>query len=148
MKKYFCDVCGAELAAGGNAPPSPAAELCGLEDLCTGCEGFARELDAAALVLVELRRLAQRRETPAPPSAPPPSVPLPLPPLKGRYAKEKQDILTALEVYRKASGPGSIPSLARRAGVEEEAVRGMILRESVPIDVWRAVGKALEGLAP
>lgn len=42
VKKYFCDVCGAEIAQGGNAPPSPTAELCELEDLCPRCDGFAR----------------------------------------------------------------------------------------------------------
>lgn len=62
MKKYFCDVCGAEIAQGGNAPPSPTAELCELEDLCPRCDGFARELDASALVLRELRRMAAKQE--------------------------------------------------------------------------------------
>ena len=77
MKKYFCDVCGAELGEGGNAPPSPAAGLCGLEDLCPRCEGLARKLDAGALVLEALRRMAEKRpEASAPPlvPAPPPAL--------------------------------------------------------------------------
>lgn len=48
MKKYFCDVCGAETETSGNA--AGAAELCGLEDLCARCHDLALGLDAAGLL--------------------------------------------------------------------------------------------------
>lgn len=138
MKKYFCDVCGVEIAEGGNASHSPAVDLCGLEDLCPRCEGLARDLDASALVLKELRRMAERNEEP-------PAPPLPL---TGRNAREKRAVLAAMEVYRRENGPGAVLSLAALAGVGESEIRDMISCAPVPIATWRRVGKALGVTAP
>lgn len=136
MKKYFCDVCGAELAAGGKtltASPDSVVTLCNLEDLCPRCEGLAREPDASALVLKELRRMAERNE----------ELPAPPPPLTGRNAREKRAVLAAVEAYRREHGPGSIPKLARLAKVAESELRNMISCAPVPIATWRKVGRAL-----
>lgn len=46
---------GVEIAEGGNAPHSPAVNLCGLEDLCPRCEGLARA-KRAVLAAVEVYR--------------------------------------------------------------------------------------------
>ena len=141
MKKYFCDVCGAGLAAGGKtltASPDSVVTLCNLEDLCPRCEGFARELDVSVLVLKELRRMAERQgEPPAPP-----------PPLTGRNAREKRAVLAAVEAYRRENGPGAVLRLAALAGVGESELRDMISCASVPIATWRKVGKALGVTAP
>lgn len=139
VKKYFCDVCGAEIAQGGNAPPSPTAELCELEDLCPRCDGFARELDASALVLRELRRMAAKQEAPPPPAPPDTAPPAP----RGKAARGKREILAAVEAYRREHGPGSIPKLARLAKVAESELRNMISCAPVPIATWRKVGRAL-----
>lgn len=139
VKKYFCDVCGAEIAQGGNAPPSPTAELCELEDLCPRCEGFDRELDASALVLRELRRMAAEQEAPPPPAPPDTAPPAP----RGKAAREKREILAAVEAYRGEHGLGSISTLARLAKVGEGELRDMISCAPVSIATWRKVGKAL-----
>jgi len=147
MKKYFCDVCGAETETSGNAAGA-AAELCGLEDLCARCHGLALGLDAAGLALAELRRLAGRHGTAAahPPeeavcaAAPAPSAPAGF---TGRGAKEKREILAALEAYRKARGPGCLPELAKRARVREEELRTMLESGRVAYGKWQAVGRAL-----
>lgn len=132
MKKYFCDVCGAELEEGGNAPPYPASELCGLEDLCAGCAKLTETLDAPGLVLAELRRLAQR----------PPSPEL-VPVLSGRGAAEKRKILEALQAFRKENGAGAIVLLSRKCGVEEGILRDILQCHKVPLATWRKVAKAL-----
>lgn len=134
MKKYFCDVCGTELDSGGNAPPGPVVELCRLEDLCPRCENFAQKLDFSALILGELRRLIESKgEVPAAPS----------PTLRGKAAKEKREILAAVEAYRKEAGPGSIPQLAKLTKVGEGELRDMISCAPLPMATWRKVGKAL-----
>ena len=60
MTKCFCDVCGAEILKEHRLHPSvvPVVDLCGLEDLCPRCDRLAMDMDAAALVLAELQRLA------------------------------------------------------------------------------------------
>lgn len=144
MKKYFCDVCGAELAAGGKtltASPDSVVTLCNLEDLCPRCEGLARELDASALVLKELRRMAAEQGAPSPPANPPPDP-------KGKAAREKRDILAAVENFRQERGPGTTLTLAKLAKVSEGDLRAMIACEPVPIATWRKVGKALGVTAP
>lgn len=110
MTKCFCDVCGAEMPEGYHLHPAvvPVADLCGLEDLCPRCDGLVIKMDAAALVLTELRRLASKAEVDAPDTDIAPS-----PALTGRGVREKRDIMAALEVYRKEQGPGCIPQLAR-----------------------------------
>lgn len=55
----------------------------------------------------------------------------------------KQEILAAVETYRRENGPGSITALAKRARVGEAELRDMISYEKVPFATWRAVGKAL-----
>lgn len=142
MKKYFCDVCGAETASGDNAPSSWVAELCGLEDLCPRCESNARELNVAGLVLEALRRMAERTKEPPLPE------PEPIPIIAGRNAQEKRKILAAIAAYRKEHGLGSIATLAKLAGVEESQLRDMIQCLPVPIALWRKVGRALEVPAP
>lgn len=139
MKKYFCDVCGVEIAEGGNAPSSWAADLCGLKDLCPRCKGFARGMDTSALVLRELRRMAAEQEAPPPPALPDTAPPAP----KGKAAREKREILTAVEAYRREHGPGSIFTLAGLAKVGESELRDMISCAPVPIATWRKVGRAL-----
>ncbi len=136
MIKYFCDVCGAETDAGGNAPCSPASELCGLEDVCPRCEGLVRGLDASGLVLAELRRLARNPPVPEPI---PDFVPVPA----GRGAAEKREILAAVNTFRQERGPGAVPLLSKLAGVEESVLRDMIECHKVPLATWRKVGKAL-----
>lgn len=139
MKKYFCDVCGIELPDGEKtllAPPGSAGDLCGLEDLCPRCDGLVRGLDVSGLVMAELRRLIEAEsEEPTPPT--------PAPALKGKEAKEKREILAAVERYRWKNGPGSLTTLARRARVSEVDLREIIMRGQVPLATWRAVGKAL-----
>lgn len=139
LKKYFCDVCGVEIAEGGNAPSSWAADLCGLKDLCPRCKGFARGMDTSALVLKELRRMAAEQEAPPPPAPPDTAPPAP----RGKAAREKREILAAVEAYRRDHGPGSIPTLARLAKVAESELRDMISCAPVPIATWRKVGRAL-----
>lgn len=46
MIKYFCDMRGTETANSDNAA-GPAAELCGLYDLCPRCCALAKGLDIA-----------------------------------------------------------------------------------------------------
>lgn len=55
----------------------------------------------------------------------------------------KQEILAAVETYRRETGPGSLAALAKRARVSEGALRDMVSHEKVPFATWRAVGKAL-----
>ena len=122
MKKYFCDVCG--------------AELCELEDLCARCDGLVRALDVSGLVMAELRRLIETKpEEPTPPA--------PAPALKGKGAREKRAILAAVEAFRKEYGPGSLTTLAKLARVGEGELRDLISCEKVPLTIWRAVGRAL-----
>lgn len=145
MKRYFCDVCGAETENSENAA-GPAAELCGLEDLCARCHELALSLDAAGLALSELRRLAGKHGTAAAhPSeeAVPAPAPADLAGFTGRGAKEKREILAALEAYRKAQGPGCLPELARRARVREDELRTMLESGRVAYGKWLAVGRAL-----
>ena len=132
MIKYFCDVCGAETNVGGNAPRSPASDLCGLEDVCPRCEGLVRNLDTAGLVLTELQRLAQDPPAPAPGPGP-----------MGRGSAEKREILAAVNIFRQERGSGAIPLLSKLAQVEESVLRDIIESRKVPLDVWRKVGKAL-----
>lgn len=139
MKKYYCDVCGTELPIGGKAltaPPDSVIIQLGLEDLCPGCENFARELDARGLVLAKLRRLAQ---VPPKPEPLPGFSPVPV----GRGAGEKREILDALNAFRREHGPGAIGALARKAKVEEGVLRDILQCQKVPIATWRKVGKAL-----
>lgn len=133
MKKYFCDVCGAETAGGDNAPSIWAAELCGLADLCPRCEGLVKKVDVSALVRAELRRMAAEQEAPSPPTNPPPSP-------KGKADREKRDILAAVENFRQERGPGATLTLAKLAKVSESELRTMLACEPVPITVWRKVG--------
>lgn len=132
MKKYFCDVCGVEMADCRDAmpdPDGPAIELCGLEDLCPRCEGLVQKLNVPDLILGELRRLVTAK-----PEKPEPPVPAPV--LRGRWVKEKRTILAAVESYRREHGPGSITALAKLARVDEGALRDMISCEKVPLTTW------------
>lgn len=138
MIKYFCDVCGTELVDGGQAAAGSVAELCGLEHLCLCCYTLVNKLDAAGLVLSELRRLAVNAEADAPEVDA-----IPAAGITGRGAAEKRDILAAPEEYRRKHGFGCIPQLAQQAGVSEEALRDMIGCKKVPLSAWRAVGRAL-----
>lgn len=137
MIKYFCDLCGEETVCNENAA-GPAAELCGLYDLCPRCHALAKGLDIAQLAMTDLRRLAANAEADAPEVDA-----IPAAGITGRGAAEKRDILAALEGYRREHGFGCIPQLAQQAGVSEEALRDMIDRKKVPLSAWRAVGRAL-----
>ncbi len=134
--KYFCDVCGAETANCDNSPSSWAAELCGLADLCPRCEGLVKKVDVSALVRAELRRMVAEQEAPSPPANPPPSP-------KGKAAREKRDILAAVENFRQERGPSATLTLAKLAKVSESELRAMLTCEPVPIATWRKVGGAL-----
>lgn len=81
--------------------------------------------DAAARAAAEAEK---RKESPRGPSG---------------YAAEKRRIHSALSAYREERGLGSFKSLAERAGVTEYLVREIHNAGSVPIDVWRKVGRAL-----
>lgn len=142
MKKYFCDVCGAELPGWDNATmlePSHAVRVCDLTELCPRCIIVARNLNVKTLVLAELRRLAAEKDEKAEPA--PQSAPIRSP--MGKAAKEKREILAAVEAYRKEHGPGAILKLAQLANVSESELRDMISCNPVPITIWRRVGKAL-----
>lgn len=157
MKKYFCDVCGAQV--GEQLPMvsghGPTADLCGLSELCPRCEDLVQSLDAAGLVMDALRRVARtgkrepRDAAPLRKSVPPPvpeSPPAPVAALRGPAAKEKRAVLDALEAARRELGPGAVSAVAKRSGVDEQVIRDILARNKVPMASWRAVGKALEGL--
>lgn len=137
-------MCSVELSNWDEDPDlelSPAAAIGGLSELCSRCNTLARGLDVAELVRTELKRLAEAKQAElTPPKSPlPSSAPSP----KGKAAKEKREILAAVEAYRKEHGSGSILKLAQLAKVNESELRDMILCAQVPITTWRAVGKAL-----
>lgn len=138
MKKYFCDVCGLEISGKPEFAPelgSKAAEVCGLEDLCSRCAHLSQNLRVSELVLAELRRQVER-EAPPPAPAPPPVM-------TGRGAVQKRAILAALNDFRQRRGPGAIPALAEMSGVDEAVIRDMAACQKVSLADWRRVGKAL-----
>ena len=140
MKKYYCDVCETELPNWDETTVlklNQAASICGLTELCPRCDAISDGINISGLVMSELKRLAGSKQEsltlpPAPALAP-----------KGKAAREKRRILTAIEAYRKEQGPGSIPRLAELAKVSESDLRDIVSCVQIPIATWRAVGKVL-----
>ena len=63
----------------------------------------------------------------------------------GRYAGEKREIHRRLLAYREERGLGSLQALAAREnGPEESSLRAALLGEKLPMEVWRAIGRALD----
>lgn len=66
----------------------------------------------------------------------------------GHGAREKKRIWQALRAYRDHNGLGSLGPLAELAGqgLTAAVLRGALLGDRLPMDTWRAIGKALDRL--
>lgn len=59
------------------------------------------------------------------------------------HVEEKRAVFAALRAYREERGLGAFQDLSRRCGVSVVGLRKMMNADQVPLENWRAVGRAL-----
>lgn len=64
-------------------------------------------------------------------------------PITGPGAAMKRNVLKALDEYRKVHGAGCWVTLAEEAGVTQDQIAQMRLRQKVPMETWKKVAWAL-----
>lgn len=128
MRRVFCDACGAEMPD----TDEKTVTVVGNMDLCEDCGKRLAGLDLKEAVLDALRQGLPKGQQEKPVVFP------------GRGGEEKAHILGMLERYHRKRGPGCLPELAARAGVEVEQLVKMEARGKLDLSVWRKVGRALE----
>lgn len=64
-------------------------------------------------------------------------------PVMGPGAALKRDVLRALDEYRETHGGRCWATLAASAGVTEDQIAQVRMRQKVPMEIWRSLGEAL-----
>lgn len=160
MVRFSCDVCGRGLPADYKRPKTKNERklysLCNLDDVCGDCLKAGELVDVAGLLLKEWRAKIEHQTTDEPPEIMEEEPGLlrahdALPRFLGKAWMEKQTILRRMLDYRKSHGLGCWAEVCKLAGkgTTPELLRAMCLGEVSPaIDVWRAIGEAMDKLEP
>lgn len=157
-----CDICGKHIPS---PPHDPKRECFAIDapyghfDLCAACWDWVNGRDLNDIYLTALRERWVADHPPAPVPAPPApktpglqkpaqevSPPVSDPenkPITGPGAAMKRNVLKALDEYRQAHGAGCWVTLAEEAGVTQDQIAQVRLRQKVPMEVWRSLARAL-----